>query len=69
MSASEIVNRLVVPPEDAERLVAQAGEVYLWGHYLMDERCFGCGRCIASCPEGAIRLEFQAGRGVPIPSV
>jgi DNA-directed RNA polymerase subunit N (RpoN/RPB10) len=35
----------------------------------MDERCFGCGRYIASYPEDAIRLEFQAGRGVPIPGV
>jgi ferredoxin len=34
---------------------------------LIDVRCFGCGRCVADCPEGAIRLEFQAGRGVPIP--
>jgi hypothetical protein len=25
----EIVNRLVIPPEEAERLVAQAGQVYL----------------------------------------
>jgi ferredoxin len=39
------------------------------GVHVMDERCFGCGRCIASCPEDAIRLEFQAGRGVPIPGV
>ena len=37
--------------------------------HLIDERCFGCGRCVADCPAGAIRLEFQAGRGVPIPSV
>lgn len=36
--------------------------------HLVDERCFGCGRCVESCPEGAISLEFQAGRGVPIPS-
>jgi len=36
--------------------------------HFADERCFGCGRCIESCPEGAIRLELQAGRGVPIPS-
>jgi ferredoxin len=34
---------------------------------LIDVRCFGCGRCVADCPEGAIRLDFQAGRGVPIP--
>ncbi|MBN1976878.1 MAG: 4Fe-4S binding protein, partial [Anaerolineae bacterium] len=34
---------------------------------LIDERCFGCGRCIGSCPGGAIRLESQPGRGVPIP--
>jgi electron transport complex protein RnfB len=39
------------------------------GVHLTDERCFGCGRCLASCPGGAIRLEFQAGRGVPIPGV
>ena len=36
---------------------------------LIDERCFGCGRCIDGCSEGAIRLEFQPGRGVPIPSL
>jgi ferredoxin len=36
---------------------------------LIDERCFGCGRCIADCPDGAIRLEFQPGRGVSIPCV
>ena len=29
VSEPEIVNRLVVPPEEAERLVAQAGQVYL----------------------------------------
>jgi ferredoxin len=37
--------------------------------HVMDERCFGCGRCLASCPEDAIQLEFQSGRGVPIPGV
>jgi ferredoxin len=26
---SEVVNRLIIPPEEAERLVAQAGKVYL----------------------------------------
>ena len=36
---------------------------------LVDEHCFGCGRCIADCPEGAIQIEFQAGRGIPIPSL
>jgi ferredoxin len=36
---------------------------------LIDERCFGCGRCLLDCPEDAIRLEFQAGRGVAIPSL
>jgi electron transport complex protein RnfB len=35
--------------------------------FLLGERCFGCGRCIDCCPEGAIRLEFQAGRGIAIP--
>jgi ferredoxin len=39
------------------------------GLYLIDERCFGCGRCLASCPEEAIQIEFQAGRGAPIPSL
>lgn len=33
-----------------------------------EERCFGCGRCIPECPEGAIALKVQAGRGVPIPT-
>jgi MinD superfamily P-loop ATPase len=37
--------------------------------HLIDERCFGCGRCIPNCPTEAIRLEFQAGRGLLIPSV
>jgi ferredoxin len=36
---------------------------------LIDELCFGCGRCVGSCPERAICLEFQPGRGVPIPGV
>lgn len=36
---------------------------------LADERCFGCGRCIIDCPEDAITLGFQAGRGMPIPSL
>jgi ferredoxin len=35
---------------------------------LVDERCFGCGRCLASCPEGAIGLEKRAGRGMEIPT-
>jgi Na+-translocating ferredoxin:NAD+ oxidoreductase subunit B len=35
--------------------------------HLNDDRCFGCGLCVKSCPEGAIALEFQVGRGVPIP--
>ncbi len=35
--------------------------------HLIDERCFGCGRCLPNCPADAIRLEFQPGRGVPIP--
>ncbi len=34
---------------------------------FVSERCFGCGRCLASCPQDAIRLEWQAGRGVSIP--
>lgn len=34
---------------------------------LVDERCFGCGRCVGHCPEGAIGVESQPGRGVPIP--
>ena len=29
MDEPEVVNRLIIPPEEAERLVAQAGEVYL----------------------------------------
>lgn len=37
--------------------------------HFVDERCFGCGRCVQDCPEGAIRLELQVGRGVPIPAV
>jgi heterodisulfide reductase subunit A-like polyferredoxin len=36
--------------------------------HLADDQCFGCGKCIGTCPEQAIRLEFRAGRGVPIPS-
>jgi electron transport complex protein RnfB len=36
--------------------------------YLLDERCFGCGKCIESCPEHAIRLERKFSRGVPIPT-
>lgn len=35
--------------------------------HFADERCFGCERCVESCPEEAIRLELQSGRGVPIP--
>ena len=34
---------------------------------LHQDRCFGCGRCLAACPEQAISLEQQADRGVPIP--
>jgi ferredoxin len=36
--------------------------------HLMERQCFGCGRCIDSCPQGAIRLEREIGRGVPIPT-
>ncbi len=35
----------------------------------IDENCFGCGKCLSVCPEQAIRLEWQAGRGIPIPSL
>jgi electron transport complex protein RnfB len=35
--------------------------------HLEAERCFGCGRCVADCPESAVRLEAQEGRGIPIP--
>lgn len=35
--------------------------------HFADERCFGCERCVESCPNEAIRLELQAGRGVPMP--
>ncbi len=34
---------------------------------LAEERCFGCGKCIVDCPEGAIRLEAIEGRGQPLP--
>ena len=34
---------------------------------LQVERCFGCGRCVTSCTEGAIGIELQAGRGLAIP--
>lgn len=36
---------------------------------FVDERCFGCGRCVDECPEAAIRLEKVSGRGVPIPGL
>lgn len=36
---------------------------------LTDELCFGCGRCIQFCPNDAIRLEYQIGRGIPIPGL
>jgi ferredoxin len=35
---------------------------------LNAEQCYGCGRCIPFCPEGAIKLERQTGRGMPIPT-
>jgi len=35
---------------------------------LITEQCFGCGRCMESCPEGAIRLEREAGHGIEIPA-
>ena len=35
--------------------------------YLVDALCFGCGRCLLDCPQGAIRLEYQTGRGIPVP--
>ncbi len=35
--------------------------------HFADERCFGCGQCINACPEEAIGLELQTGRGVSIP--
>ncbi len=35
--------------------------------HLTDERCFGCAKCIDTCPEAAITLAKQIGRGVPIP--
>ena len=31
------------------------------------ERCFGCGRCLEFCPERAITLAPQVGRGIPMP--
>jgi electron transport complex protein RnfB len=34
---------------------------------LVGERCLGCGWCVESCPKGAIRIVWQAGRGIPIP--
>jgi ferredoxin len=37
--------------------------------YLAGERCFGCGKCVGACPEKAISLERQVGRGVPIPAI
>lgn len=36
---------------------------------LTDHLCFGCGRCLPVCPEHAIRLEYQVGRGVSIPGL
>ena len=34
--------------------------------HLIEARCFGCGRCIAGCPQDAIRLERVGGRRLPI---
>ncbi len=36
---------------------------------LVDEYCFGYGRCVPACPERAIRLELQPARGTRIPGV
>ena len=35
---------------------------------LVDERCFGCAVCVSTCPEEAIHIDFQVGRGIQIPS-
>ena len=34
-----------------------------------EERCFGCGQCIDACTVGAIILEREPGRGIPIPGL
>jgi Pyruvate/2-oxoacid:ferredoxin oxidoreductase delta subunit len=36
---------------------------------LIGHLCFGCGVCLTACPQDAIHLIHQPGRGIPVPKV
>jgi ferredoxin len=33
---------------------------------IAEDECMGCGICIDTCPEGALRLEREPSKGVPL---
>jgi heterodisulfide reductase subunit A len=45
----------------------EARQLGIDGLHLIEDLCFGCGRCIPGCPETAIRLAYNPERGIPIP--